>query len=171
VIGDVTVMVSGAHSAWETVRPVLAAFSKAQIYLGEGESARYMKLVINALVVNTAQALAEALALGRKAGLSWDVMLGYDCAASTIASPWLKLKTGLLKQRDFTPTMTTRLILKDLDLMLAAARAHDVPLPLIALTRQLMQAAIGAGYADEDYMAIVKLAAQQAGLSNEDLER
>jgi len=170
VIGDVTVMVSGAHSAWETVRPVLAAFSKAQIYLGEGESARYMKLVINALVVNTAQALAEALALGRKAGLSWDVMLD-TIAASTIASPWLKLKTGLLKQRDFTPTMTTRLILKDLDLILAAARAHDVPLPLIALTRQLMQAAIGAGYADEDYMAIVKLAAQQAGLSNEDLER
>jgi len=170
VIGDVTVMVSGAQSAWETVRPVLAAFSKAQIYLGEGESARYMKLVINALVVNTAQALAEALALGRKAGLSWDVMLD-TIAASTIASPWLKLKTGLLKQRDFTPTMTTRLILKDLDLMLAAARAHDVPLPLIALTRQLMQAAIGAGYADEDYMAIVKLAAQQAGLSNEDLER
>ena len=46
----------------------------------------------------------------------------------------------------------------------AEARGHGVG-------RQLMQAAIGAGYADEDYMAIVKLAAQQAGLSNEDLER
>jgi 3-hydroxyisobutyrate dehydrogenase-like beta-hydroxyacid dehydrogenase len=170
VIGDVTVMVSGPQSAWETARPVLAAFSKAQVYLGEGESARYMKLVINALVVNTAQALAEALALGRKAGLPWDVMLD-TIAASTIASPWLKLKAGLLKQRDFTPTMTTRLILKDLDLMLAAARTHDVPLPLIALTRQLMQTAIGAGFADEDYMAIVKLAEQQSGLSNEDLKR
>jgi 3-hydroxyisobutyrate dehydrogenase-like beta-hydroxyacid dehydrogenase len=167
--GDVMVLVSGAQSAWETVRPVLATFSKAQIYLGEGESARYMKLVINALVVNTAHALAEALALGRKAGLRWDVMLD-TIAASTIASPWLKVKTELLKQRDFTPTMTTRLILKDLDLMLAAARAHDVPLPLIALTRQVMQAAVGAGFADEDYMAIVKLAEQQSGLSSEDLD-
>jgi 3-hydroxyisobutyrate dehydrogenase-like beta-hydroxyacid dehydrogenase len=164
--GDVTVLVSGPRPAWETIRPVLAAFSKAQIYLGEGESARYMKLVINALVVNTAQALAEALALGRKAGLGWDVMLD-TIAASTIASPWLKVKSELLKQRDFTPTMTTRLILKDLDLMLAAARAHDVPLPMIALTRQLMQAAVGAGFADEDYMAIVKLAEQQSGLSSE----
>ncbi len=167
--GDVTVLVSGPKPAWETIRPVLAAFSKAQVYLGEGESARYMKLVINALVVNTAQALAEALALGRKAGLGWDVMLD-TIAASTIASPWLKVKSELLRQRDFTPTMTTRLILKDLDLMLAAARTHDVPLPMIALTRQLMQAAVGAGFADEDYMAIVKLAEQQSGLSSEEFD-
>ena len=162
-------LVSGPKPAWETIRPVLAAFSKAQVYLGEGESARYMKLVINALVVNTAQALAEALALGRKAGLAWDVMLD-TIAASTIASPWLKVKSELLRQRDFTPTMTTRLILKDLDLMLAAARTHDVPLPMIALTRQLMQAAVGAGFADEDYMAIVKLAEQQSGLSSEEFD-
>lgn len=169
VTGDITVLVSGPRAAWETIKPVLMTFSKAQIYLGEGESARYMKLVINALVVNTAQALAEVLALGRKAGLPWDVMLD-TIATSTIASPWLKVKSGLLKQRDFTPTMTTRLILKDLDLMLAAARSHDVPLPLIALTRQIMQAAVGAGFADEDYMAIVKLAEQHSGLSSEDLE-
>ena len=61
--------------------------------------------------------------------------------------------------------------LKDIDLMLAAARAHDAPMPLIALTRELMQAAVEAGFADEDYMAIVKLAEQQAGLSSEDIER
>ena len=170
VTGDVTVLVSGPQWAWETIRPVLSAFSKAQIYLGEGESARYMKLVINALVVNTAQALAEALALGRKAGLGWDTLLD-TIAASTIASPWLKVKSELLKRRDFTPTMTTRLILKDIDLMLAAAHAHDAPMPLIALTRELMQATVQAGFADEDYMAIVKLAEQQAGLSSEDIER
>jgi 3-hydroxyisobutyrate dehydrogenase-like beta-hydroxyacid dehydrogenase len=162
--GDVTVMGSGPRAAWDRVKPVLASFSKAQIYLGEGEAARYMKLVINALVVNTAQALAEALALGRKAGLDFDVMLE-TIAASTIASPWLKVKSELLKARDFTPTMTTRLILKDIDLMLSAAREHDAPLPLIAITRQIMQAAIGVGFEQEDYMAIVKLAEQQAGLT------
>jgi 3-hydroxyisobutyrate dehydrogenase len=165
--GDVSVLGSGPQAAWERIKRVLVAFSKNQIYLGEGESARYMKLVVNALVVNTAQALAEALALGRKSGLPYDLMLD-TIAASTIASPWLKVKTGLVKQRDFTPTMTTRLILKDIDLMLAAARAHDVPLPMVALTRQIMQAAIGAGFENEDYMAIVKLAEQQSGLPDMD---
>jgi len=117
-------------------------------------------------VVATAQAMAEALALGRKAGLGWDLLLD-TIAQSTIASPWLKVKAELMKRRDFTPTMTTHLILKDIDLMLAAAHAGGVNLPLTSATRQVMHAAIDAGYGDEDYMAIIKLAEKQAGLSSE----
>jgi 3-hydroxyisobutyrate dehydrogenase-like beta-hydroxyacid dehydrogenase len=167
--GDLTALVSGPEDAWNTVKPVLAAFSKAQVYLGAGDQALYMKLVANALVVNTAQVMAEALALGRKAGLGWDIMLD-TLAQSAIASPWLKAKVGLMKQRDFTPTMTTRLILKDLDLMLAAARENHVPMPLTAVTRQMMQAVVGGGYGDEDYMATIKLAERQAGLSTDKMD-
>ena len=167
--GDVTALVSGPEAAWNTVKPVVETFSKAQLYLGSGEQARYMKLVANALVVSTAQALAEALALGRKAGLGWDVMLD-TLAQSTIASPWLKAKLALMKQRDFTPTMTTRLILKDIDLMLAAAKVHDVSMPLTTLTRQLMQMAVAEGYGEEDYMATIKLAEKQAGLSTDKMD-
>jgi 3-hydroxyisobutyrate dehydrogenase-like beta-hydroxyacid dehydrogenase len=162
--GDVTVFVSGPEAAWNSVRPVVQAFSKEQIYLGDGELARYLKLVVNAIVVITAQGLAEALALGRKTGLPWDAMLD-AIGQSTIASPWLKAKVGLMKARDFTPTMTTHLALKDIDLMLAAAQSSDVVMPLTAMTRQIMQAVIGEGFGDEDYMAIVKLAELQSGLS------
>jgi len=121
------------------------------------------------LVVTTAQALAEALALGRKSGLEWNLLLD-TISQSTMASPWLKMKLGLLKQRDFTPTMTTRLLLKDIDLMLAAARANDVPVPLTAMTRQLMQMLIGEGYAEEDYLSAIKLAEKQSGLSTEHMD-
>ena len=61
--------------------------------------------------------------------------------------------------------MSARLILKDIDLMLAAARSNDVPMPLTANTRQLMQVLVGEGFGEEDYMAAVKLAARQAGVS------
>lgn len=167
--GEVTALVSGPQSAWEVAKPVVQTFSTAQVCLGAGEEARIMKLVINALVVNFAQAMAEALALGRKAGLDWSLMLD-TLAQSTLTSPWLKAKVGLLKPRDFTPTMTTRLILKDIDLMLAAARANAVPMPLTAATRQLMQAVVGAGYGDEDYTANVKLAEQLSGLSTDQVD-
>jgi 3-hydroxyisobutyrate dehydrogenase-like beta-hydroxyacid dehydrogenase len=143
---------------------VVQTFSNAQVYLGSGEEARVMKLVVNALVVNFAQAMAEALALGRKSGLDWNLMLD-TLAQSTLTSPWLKAKVALLKPRDFTPTMTTRLLLKDVDLMLATARTTGVPMPLTAATRQLMQTVIGAGYGDEDYTASIKLAEQVSGLS------
>jgi 3-hydroxyisobutyrate dehydrogenase-like beta-hydroxyacid dehydrogenase len=167
--GEVTALVSGPQSAWDAVKPVVQTFSNAQVYLGAGEEARVMKLVVNALVVNFAQAMAEALALGRKAGLDWSIMLD-TLAQSTLTSPWLKAKAALLKPRDFTPTMTTRLILKDIDLMLAAARGNAVPMPLTAATRQLMQAAVGAGFGDEDYMATIKHAEQLSGLSTDDIQ-
>lgn len=160
---DLTVMVSGPETAWETVQPILAIFSKAQKYLGPDEQARVMKLVVNALVVNLAQTLAEALTLGRKAGLDRDVMLD-TLAGSTVSSPWLKVKIAALKQNDYTATMSTNLILKDTDLMLAAARTNAVPMPLTAATRQLMQVLVGEGFGEDDYMAAVKLAARQAGL-------
>ncbi len=162
--GDVTVMVSGPAAAWEKVQPLVEAFSKSQVYLGDAEQARVMKLVVNALVVNLAQTIAEALALGSKAGLDWDVMLD-TLAQSTLASPWLKIKIAALKKHDYEATMSARLILKDIDLMLAAARSHEVPMPLTANTRQLMQVLVGEGFGEEDYMAAVKLAARQAGAS------
>jgi 3-hydroxyisobutyrate dehydrogenase-like beta-hydroxyacid dehydrogenase len=163
--GEVTVLVSGPEAAWKELKPVVETFSKAQVYLGPGEEARYMKLVVNVLVVNLAQAMAEAFALGRKAGLDWELMLE-TIGQSTLSSPWMKAKVALMKARDFSPTMTASLILKDIDLMLSAARRNGVTMPLTALTRQMMQATVGEGYGDEDYMAAVKLIENQSGLSS-----
>jgi 3-hydroxyisobutyrate dehydrogenase-like beta-hydroxyacid dehydrogenase len=161
--GEVTALVSGPKAAWAAVKPIVQAFSREQVYLGTGEEARYMKLVINALVVNLAQAMAEAFALGRKAGLEWDLMLE-TIGQSTIASPWLKAKVALMKSRDFSTTMTTKLILKDIDLMLAAARANQVPMPLTALVRTKMQEVVEAGHGDDDYMSTIKVTERDSGL-------
>src|SRR5262249_43346384 len=92
--GQVTALVSGPEQVWERVKPVVQTFSNAQVYLGAAEEARVMKLVVNALVVNFAQAMAEALALGRKAGLDWNLMLD-TLGQSTLTSPWLKAKVAL----------------------------------------------------------------------------
>jgi 3-hydroxyisobutyrate dehydrogenase-like beta-hydroxyacid dehydrogenase len=161
--GEVTALVSGPKAAWAAVKPIVQAFSREQVYLGTGEEARYMKLVINALVVNLAQAMAEAFALGRKAGLEWDLMLE-TIGQSTIASPWLKAKVALMKSRDFSTTMTTKLILKDIDLMLAAARANQVPMPLTGLARAKMQEVVDAGHGDDDYMSTIKVTERDSGL-------
>lgn len=163
--GEVTALVSGPADAWAIARPVVETFSQTQVYLGPGDEARAMKLVINALVVGTGQLLAESLALGRKSGLDWEAMLD-TLARSTVASPWVKAKAELLKRRDFTTTMTTRLIMKDMDLILAAAREGDVPMPLTAVTRQLLQMLVGAGHGEDDFMRLVQQSEQQSGLDD-----
>jgi 3-hydroxyisobutyrate dehydrogenase-like beta-hydroxyacid dehydrogenase len=59
------------------------------------------------------------------------------------------------------------MVLKDIDLMLALARAQGVAMPLTAMTRQLMQMLVGAGMGDEDYLAAIKFAEAQAGLRSD----
>lgn len=161
--GELTALASGPAEAWARVRPLVATFASRQVYLGPGDEARYMKLVVNLLVLNTAGLLAEALALGRKGGLEWSVMLD-ALAQSAVGSPWLKIKAEFLKRRDFAPTITVHEQMKDLGLILGAGAAAQVPLALTATTHELMQATIGDGFGDEDFIAVVKHLERAAGL-------
>jgi 3-hydroxyisobutyrate dehydrogenase-like beta-hydroxyacid dehydrogenase len=161
--GQLTALASGPQAAWQQVRPLVECFTTAQVYVGEAEQARYMKLVINLLVANMASLLAEALTLGRHGGLEWSTMLD-ALAQSTLASPWLRAKAAQLKPRDFAPTFTPDQLSKDLGLMLEAADQHGVPLPLTAVTRQLMKAVVNEGYGQEDFIAVVKLFERLSGL-------
>lgn len=160
---QLTVMASGPRDVYETVLPLFRLLGPAQFWLGEGEQARLMKLVVNLMIVQTAAMLAEALALGRKGGLQWQDMFSV-LAASAVASPILKAKAVQLSGRDFTPTFTVEQMIKDLGLILAAGAASQVPLPQTAATLDLMRAAVAQGHGGEDYAAIIKTVERAAGL-------
>jgi hypothetical protein len=68
---------------------------------------------------------------------------------------------------DFHPTFTATLLRKDFDLGLAAAREHEVPMPVASLVHQIVQTLIGNGYGEQDFAALVELEAQSAGLALE----
>lgn len=160
---QLTVMASGPRAAYTNVQPLLRAFGPSQFYLGEGEQARLMKLVVNLMIAQTSAMLAEALTLGRKGGLDWRDMWQV-LTASAVASPIVKAKAVQLAERDFTPTFTVEQMIKDLDLILSAGEANHVPLTQTALTHQLMCAAVAQGNALEDYAAIIKVVERGAGL-------
>jgi 3-hydroxyisobutyrate dehydrogenase-like beta-hydroxyacid dehydrogenase len=164
-----TVMASGPRTAYERAEPLLACWGPQRFYLGDAEQARLMKLVVNLLIAQTSAMLAEGLTLGRKGGLDWQDMWQVLCA-SAVGSPILKAKSVQLAQRDFTPTFTVEQMIKDLQLMVDAARDVHAPLPQTAATLQLMHAAVAQGDALEDYAAIIKAVERSAGLST-DLER
>jgi 3-hydroxyisobutyrate dehydrogenase-like beta-hydroxyacid dehydrogenase len=160
---QLTVMASGPRASYDAVLPLLKLLGPNQFYLGVGEEARLMKLVVNLMIAQTSAMLSEGLALGRKGGLDWQDMWRVLCA-SAVASPILKAKAVQLAERDFTPTFTVEQMVKDLTLILAAGQAVHTPLPQTAMTLQLMQAAMAQGDALDDYAAIIKTVERSAGL-------
>ncbi|HYF17513.1 MAG TPA: NAD(P)-dependent oxidoreductase [Ramlibacter sp.] len=160
---QLTVMASGPRPAYDEVLPLLRLLGPTHFWLGEGEQARLMKLVVNLMIAQTTAMLAEALALGRRGGLRWEDLWSV-IGASAVASPIVKAKGVQLSQRDFTPTFTVEQMVKDLGLIVDAAAAAHVPVPQTAATLQLMHSAIAQGEGGEDYAAIIKCVERATGL-------
>lgn len=162
--GTLSVMVSGPQQAYQDIEPVLASFSTKQFYLGEAEEARYLKLVINALVGATSALVGEALTLGRKGNLSVETMMSVICE-SAVASPLIAYKRDLLVQRNFDPAFSVSQMMKDFDLILGAAKSDHVPMLLSSIIRQQYEAAYTAGLADKDFFVLLEQNERAAGLS------
>ena len=154
--GTLTTFVSGPRDAFETVLPALATYSRAQIWVGEAEQARYAKLAVNLMVAVTAGMLGETLALAQKGGIGWDQMPDI-LGESVVASPLLKYKLDPLRRRDFTPAATSALLLKDVELMVEAARQAGLSLPLASHMQALYRGIMDSELAREDFFSIVKL--------------
>jgi len=160
---QLTVLASGPKDAYERVLPLMRTWGSSQYWLGEGEEARLMKLVVNLMIAQTSAMLAESLTLGVKGGLRWEDMWTV-LTNSAVASPIVKSKSAQLAQRDFTPTFSVLQMIKDVNLILGEAQRLSVPLPQTALTLQALQAAVANGDADADYAAVIRCAERAAGI-------
>ena len=150
-----TILASGDESAWQTVLPYLEMMSKRQFYLGTGDEARYMKLVINTLVGGLSALVAEALSLGESGGLTRASMMEV-IGESAVASPLLTYKTQTVVADDFSPAFTVLQMIKDFTLISDAARSNGVPLLTTGLILEQYRAAANAGLKDADFFALVK---------------
>jgi len=153
--GTLTTFVSGPKPAFDAARPALAAYTRAQLWLGEAEEARYAKLAVNLMVAVTVGMLGEMLALAQKGGIGWEAALDL-LGESVVASPLVKYKLEPLKRRDYTPTATGALMLKDLDLIVEAARQAGIALPLASEMRAAYQRMPKSQLTAEDFISIVK---------------
>ena len=161
--GQMTAAVSGPRDAFDLAAPYLDLLGKGVTYVGEGETARTVKLCHNLLLGVVAQSLAEITVLAEKSGISRHAFL--DCLnKSVMGSLFTGYKTPAYVNLDFEPTFTATLLRKDFDLGLAAAREHEVPMPVAATVHQLIQGLVGRGYGDADFAALLRQQADSAGL-------
>jgi 3-hydroxyisobutyrate dehydrogenase-like beta-hydroxyacid dehydrogenase len=161
--GKLTFVVSGPKSAYETARPLLDTMGQGSSYVGEGELARIAKICHNVLLGVVTQSLAEITILAQKAGMSRHAFLDF-LNKSVMGSTFTRYKTPAFVNLDFKVTFTPHLLRKDLDLGLDAGRRFEVPMPLAALTRDLIQQMIGHGLTEQDFATLLVMEAKASGI-------
>lgn len=164
--GKLFVALAGAPEAREHARPTLAALSQKIFDLSDDPAAASLsKLIANFLITTVIEGLAESLALARKGGLAPEALLEL-LTGSIFNAPVFKTYGGLIAEERYQPAgFGLPLGQKDNRLVLQAAEAAQVPLPLASLMRDRFLGARARGWDDLDWSAVARLAAMDAGLS------
>lgn len=154
--GTLSIMVGGEEEAFRRAMPVFQTLGKNILLVGGPGAGQVTKACNQVVVALTIQAVAEALAMARKAGVDpakvREALLG-GFAQSRI----LDVHGRRMLDRDFVPGFKTRLHRKDLGIALQTAREHGVPLLGTAQIAQMMDALIAQGMGDMDHSILYLL--------------
>ena len=169
--GKATLGVSGPREGYDIVEPYLEKLGSGVTYLGDGDASRLAKLAHNIMLGVVAQCLAEITVFTEKGGVERHAFLEY-LNKSVMGSIFTSYKTPALVNLDFTATHTSKMLRKDMELALAAARDMEVPMPISNMTRDIVQKLIGLGYGDADFAALIEMQAKFSGydIKSENIE-
>jgi 3-hydroxyisobutyrate dehydrogenase len=135
------------------------------MWVGEGELARVWKIAHNTMFGVIIQNLCEITVLAEKAGIPRHVFLE-SINDSVLGSMYTRYKTPMLTNLTFDQvTFTPKLLLKDMDLGMGAAKAHGVAMPAAAATRESVARLVGRGYDHIDFAVLLSRRPRTPGSS------
>jgi L-threonate 2-dehydrogenase len=154
--GQLTMMTSGSPGAYALADPVLEAMSEAVYRLGDQPGMGSAIKIVNQLLAGVhIAAAAEAMAFGIRCGLRADDI--YEVITHSAGNSWMfENRMAHVLTGDYTPHSAVDIFVKDLGLVLDAARPNVFPLPLAAAAHQQFLRASAAGHGREDDSAVIK---------------
>ena len=150
--------------SFHDAEPIFRAVARQYFYLGPSGSGTTMKLVVNTLLGVGMQAIAEAVALGQKAGLNRDRLFDVLSHTAVIAPAHIG-KLTKAASNDYSAQFALRLMNKDFRLILETAAEVQVPMPVTAVAFQI-NTAEAADSTEEDFSAVIRLAENLARLDS-----
>ncbi len=170
--GKLSAVISGPEAACKAVTPVIEAFAPQGVsFVGDGELARVCKIAHNVMLGVVIENLIEITLLVNKMGVPRHAFLAF-LNNGVMGSMFTRYKAPALVNLDWTTTFTPELLRKDLDLGLELGREQDVPMPVTAAAREMLQAHFGAAtlkpgaekYLQQDFAALAETMALLAGM-------
>jgi 3-hydroxyisobutyrate dehydrogenase len=162
--GTLLVMAGGDGDAIDAVRPVLEAFARSVVRVGDTGTGQAMKLAVNLVVHTLNAALCEALVLAEASGIARES--AYDVLAdSVVGAPFLTYKRPAFLDPDVPVAMSLDLVLKDLALIAAQAQAGEVgvTMPASAAAQASVAAACADGFGGQDMAALSRFPGLRRG--------
>ncbi|MCO7254779.1 NAD(P)-dependent oxidoreductase [Dickeya oryzae] len=155
--GEMTVMASGSHEAFEKLEPVLNAVAGKVYRIGEEIGIGATVKIIHQLLAGVHIAAgAEAMALAARAGIPLSVM--YDVVTHAAGNSWMfENRMKHVVEGDYTPKSAVDIFVKDLGLVTDTAKSLHFPLPLASTAFNMFTAASNAGFGKEDDSAVIKI--------------
>jgi 4-hydroxybutyrate dehydrogenase/sulfolactaldehyde 3-reductase len=162
--GESLFMVGAADETFATIRPLLEKMGTTIHHCGGVGTGMRTKLVNNYLAIISCQLNAEAVALSQRFGLdlakTLEVIHGTTATNGQLKIAWpAKVLAG-----DTAPGFTIDLAHKDLTLIIEAANAVKVPMPVAAVAREAFSAARAKGAGAQDFSSIVDVLCDAAGI-------
>jgi len=161
--GRLSIMVGGDEDAFAAVEPILLDVGRKVIHIGSNGQALLMKIAINLSLHVQMVAFCEGLLIAEKDGIDREVAVE-AFMESVVASPMLKYRGPFVLEMPDEPWFNVNMMQKDMVLALEAGRRLDVPMPTTAVSNELLTAARGMGYAEQDFAVVYEVLAQMAGL-------
>ena len=164
VAGQMTVMASGAPEAFAAAGPLLEQIAGKVYRLGDKPGiGSTVKMVNQHLAGVHIAAACEGMALGMRAGADPHAL--YEVICHSAGMSWMfQNRVPHILAGDYTPLSAVNIFIKDLGIVLDAARKLSFPLPLAAAAHQLYLATAAAGHGAEDDSAVIKFYAELAGI-------
>jgi 2-hydroxy-3-oxopropionate reductase len=159
-----SIMVGGDKATFDAVLPILSAMGKTITLLGPLGFGGFTKLANQIIVAVNLTGLAEALTLGKKAGLDRELLLT-ALAGGLAGSKCLEQKKPNYLAGTYNPGFKIDLHFKDLGLIMESSRSLGVPLPTTAVVQELFNAMRVKGRGGLDHSGIITLLEDLAGAS------
>jgi 3-hydroxyisobutyrate dehydrogenase-like beta-hydroxyacid dehydrogenase len=164
--GALTLFGGGDQGCFAAAESIFRVIARKYFYLGPSGSGAIMKLVVNSLLGIGMQAIAEAVALGEKAGLDRTRLLGVLSETAVVAPAHVgKLEKAL--KNDYSPQFPLRLMNKDFGLILNLAAAVGAQMPATRAAFEVNAAQSAQGQ-EQDFSAVILEMEQQAQLGSVD---
>lgn len=164
--GRLTLFVGGDEAVLRRVKPVLDAFSRSVVWVGDLGAGSVTKLVHNALAMGIDLLVAECLTLGAKAGVALPRLVdafSHGCIVSQNMT-FTKRMPATLFRGDFTARFALALAYKDFRLAGDLASQHGVPTRLLDLCETELLEAMNRGWGGADRTKASTLQEERAGV-------